>query len=180
MENSRVESHCKVPVAGCPLYLRLDRTVVAACRPASVAGLPAHFTEEKRGIFLPSPPFYRIFLRIVLLHVLSSVLYHELHRTRPGRSHCLLYVSADQFCCVLLLARIYSPEAANASEYSGENSGPRQVENCPLCRHDGPVGRHPFHRSMAGDLRRKSDPDADKRGSRCLCCRIRRTSSSVE
>ena len=121
-----------------------------------------------------------IFLRIVLLHVLSSVLYHELHRTRPGRSHCLLYVSADQFCCVLLLARIYSPEAANASEYSGENVGPRQVENCPLCRHDGPVGRHPFHRSMAGDLRRKSDPGAGRRGSRCLCCRIRRTTASVE
>ena len=119
--------------------------------------------KKNGGGVLPSPPFYRIFLRIVLLHVLSSVLYHELHRTGPGRSHCLLCVSADQFCCVLLLARIYSPEAANASEYSGENGGPRQVENCPLCRHDGPVGRHPFHRSMAGDLRRKSDPDADKR-----------------
>lgn len=119
--------------------------------------------KKNGGGFLPSPPFYRIFLRIVLLHVLSSVLYHELHRTGPGRSHCLLCVSADQFCSILLLARIYSPEAANASEYSGENGGPRQVENCPLCRHDGPVGRHPFHRSMAGDLRRKSDPDADKR-----------------
>lgn len=119
--------------------------------------------KKNGGGFLPSPPFYRIFLRIVLLHVLSSVLYHELHRTGPGRSHCLLCVSADQFCSILLLARIYSPEVANASEYSGENGGPRQVENCPLCRHDGPVGRHPFHRSMAGDLRSKSDPDADKR-----------------
>ena len=180
MEDSRLESHCQMPVAGDPLYLCLDQTVVVPCRPASAAGLPAHFTEEKRGGFLPSPPFYRIFLRIVLLHVLSSVLYHELHRTGPGRSHCLLCVSADQFCCVLLLARIYSPKAANASEYSGENGGPRQVENCPLCRHDGPVGRHPFHRSMAGDLRRKSDPGAGRRGSRCLCCRIRRTSSSPE
>ena len=97
------------------------------------AGLPAHFTEEKRGIFLPSPPFYRIFLRIVLLHVLSSVLYHELHRTRPGRSHCLLYVSADQFCCVLLLARIYSPEAANASEYSAA-SLTKSVYSSPFIR----------------------------------------------
>lgn len=42
------------------------------------------FYRRKTGDFSPIPSFYRIFLRIVLLHVLSSVLYHELHRTRPA------------------------------------------------------------------------------------------------
>lgn len=89
VENSRVESHCKVPVAGCPLYLRLDRTVVAACRPASVAGLPAHFTEEKRGVFLPSLLFtgysYGLFCSM------SCPLFYTMNSTGPGRAVAIVY-----------------------------------------------------------------------------------------
>ena len=94
----------------------LDGIVVGACRAASAAGLPADPAEEKRSIFLPPYSVYRLCLRTVLLHVLSPVLYHELHGTGPGGCHRLLYVPTDQFYRILLLDRLCAAENAGTTE----------------------------------------------------------------
>ena len=114
-------------VTGHPLYLCLDGIVVGACRAASAAGLPADPAEEKRSIFLPPYSVYRLCLRTVLLHVLSPVLYHELHGTGPGGCHRLLYVPTDQFYRILLLDRLCGSENAGTTEPPGENRSLRKA-----------------------------------------------------
>lgn len=127
VEDSCLESDCKMSVTGHPLYLCLDGIVVGACRAASAAGLPADPAEEKRSIFLPPYSVYRLCLRTVLLHVLSPVLYHELHGTGPGGCHRLLYVPTDQFYRILLLDRLCGSENAGTTDPPGENRSLRKA-----------------------------------------------------
>ena len=127
VEDSCLESDCKMSVTGHPLYPCLDGIVVGACRAASAAGLPADPAEEKRSIFLPPYSVYRLCLRTVLLHVLSPVLYHELHGTGPGGCHRLLYVPTDQFYRILLLDRLCASENAGTTEPPGENRSLRKA-----------------------------------------------------
>ena len=91
------------------------------------AGLPADPAEEKRSIFLPPYSVYRLCLRTVLLHVLSPVLYHELHGTGPGGCHRLLYVPTDQFYRILLLDRLCGSENAGTTDPPGENRSLRKA-----------------------------------------------------
>lgn len=127
VEDSCLESDCKMSVTGHPLYPCLDGIVVGACRAASAAGLPADPAEEKRSIFLPPYSVYRLCLRTVLLHVLSPVLYHELHGTGPGGCHRLLYVPTDQFYRILLLDWLCASENAGTTEPPGENRSLRKA-----------------------------------------------------
>ena len=83
--------------------------------------------EEKRSIFLPPYSVYRLCLRTVLLHVLSPVLYHELHGTGPGGCHRLLYVPTDQFYRILLLDRLCGSENAGTTDPPGENRSLRKA-----------------------------------------------------
>lgn len=84
--------------------------------------------QKKNGaFFLPPYSVYRLCLRTVLLHVLSPVLYHELHGTGPGGCHRLLYVPTDQFYRILLLDRLCASENAGTTEPPGENRSLRKA-----------------------------------------------------